>query len=348
MNKVILGNHGSDSHAINPEMSLRFLIPPEFMAYDLSRPPGRVNRGGGMGVKYARVEKAGGDDFDCKRISTVDEVEANDIVFCDWLWFCAGGIGTTMQSQAKQFVELSNPKIIYGSELAVLGYPRTIIRRLVESADLITYNTQYQRDLYKVIDIHNARFLCDPIPESLFKPASQKERRIVCVGQISQAKRSEAVVEIFEHLSGSDVQRVYVGGNIVWGESHQDKKSSELHFRIAELADTFVENATELEMAQIVNRCAFYGHVSKHDVASSGMQENGLAGNVIFGLTHPVLKERTSYRFRDPKSLAEAVSAYPFESEQHQQDIDAMLAVAKDWSYAAWRQQLAYILRIIL
>ncbi len=347
MNKVSLGNYRFDSHAINPAISLKFLVPPEFVGYDLSRPPSRTNRGGGVGVKYARVEQAGGDDFDCKRISTVDEVEADDVVFADWLWFCTG-IDTTMIEQAKRFIELPNPKVLYGSELAVLGYPRTIIRQLVESADLITYNTEYQRDLYKVIDIHNARFLCDPIPESLFKPASAKERRLVCVGQISQAKRSEAVVEIFEHLASSEVERVYVGGGMAWGDNHQDKKNSELHFRIADVADEFVENATELEMAQIVNRSAYYGHVSIHDVASSGMQENGAAGNVIFGLTHPVLKERTSYRFSDPKSLAEAVLTYPFESDRHQQDIDAMLAIAKDWSYSAWREQMELILRIML
>ena len=57
------------------------------------------------------------------------------------------------------------------------GWPRNILGRLIESADLITHNTEYQRHLYQIIGIYNSRFLCDPIPESIFFPDKRNSKR---------------------------------------------------------------------------------------------------------------------------------------------------------------------------
>ena len=327
--------------------SLKFLLPVQFMDYDLSRPPGPNNPGSGVGVKYARVEEACGDEYHCKRISDTSEVEPEDIVFADWLWFCATP-GRSMIDQVKALIELTNLKVIYGSELCVLTSPHKIIQRLIENVDLVTHNTEYQRKLYRVINIFNSRFLSDPVPESLFYPHSMdKKRRLVCVGQISEAKRSGMVLEIFKKLQDSGVERFYIGGCMAWGSGFS-KKDAELHNQIKEASDSFIENATQQELVEIVNESAFYGHVSYHDVASSSCQENMSAGNIIFGLTHPMLRERTSYRFDTPSSLAQAIADYPFQTQTHLKDIVKTTNAAKKWSYAAWREQISAILRLIV
>jgi len=329
------------------KLSLKFLLPAKFVNYDLLKPPGPNNIGGGVGVKYARIEEAGGEEYRCTRIAETGAVEADDIVFADWLWFCATD-GKSMSDQAKAFIELQNPKCIYGSELCVLTWPQKLIQRLIENADLITYNTEYQRELYRVIGIHNSRFLCDPVPESLFFPSLHKmQRRLVCVGQISEAKRSIAVLKIFEKLRDSGVERFYIGGSMAWGNKYSYKKDAQLHNQIKAVSDSFIENATQGEMAEIINESAFYVHVSYHDVASSSNQENMSAGNITFGLTHPVLRERTPYRFDKPASLAQAVADYPFQTKKHQQDITKVVETANQWSYTAWREQISAILRLI-
>ena len=329
------------------KIGLKFLLPAEFVDYDLLKPPGPNNIGGGVGVKYARIEEAGGEDYRCTRISDTGAVEEDDIVFADWLWFCATD-GKSISDQVKAFIELKNPKCVYGSELCVLTWPQNVLQRLIESANLITHNTEYQRRLYHVIGIYNSRFLCDPIPKPLFPPSlHKKHRRLMCVGQISEAKRSNAVVEIFERLEGSEVERAYIGGCMAWGSAYPHKKSAQLHNQIKSVSDVFVENATQGEMAAIIAESAFYAHVSYHDVASSSCQENMSVGNITFGLTHPVLRERTPYRFETPSSLAEAVMGYPFQSEAHQADMEKTVAVAAQWSYAAWQEQIAAILRLI-
>lgn len=155
------------------------------------------------------------------------------------------------------------------------------------------------------------------------------------------------MLEIFSKLEGSGVERYYIGGVYVWGNNSQDRDSGELHNSIKNVAYIFVENATQDEMAAIINESAFYAHVSYHDVSSCSFQENMMAGNIPFGLTHPVVRERTHYRFNEPDQLAEAIASYPFESETHVQDLNNTVEIAKQWSYAAWREQMAAILRLV-
>ena len=101
-------------------LNFKFLIPSVFTNYDLSKPIGPANFGSGMGVTYARIEQFSPDDFNCHRASEIEEIESDDIIFADWLWFCSSP-GRSISDQAKRFIELPNPKVIYGSELCVLG-----------------------------------------------------------------------------------------------------------------------------------------------------------------------------------------------------------------------------------
>ena len=110
-----------------PQYSIKFLVPSKIATYDLSRPPGLRNRGGGMGVKYARVEEASRIHF-CQRITSVDEIEPHDIVFADWLWFVASD---DKVDAVKSFIELPNVKGIYGSELSILNCQSKLVKQLI-------------------------------------------------------------------------------------------------------------------------------------------------------------------------------------------------------------------------
>lgn len=325
------------------KQTLDFLVPSPFVKYDLSRPPGFRNLGSGVGVKYARVEQAGGDNYTCRRISDVSEIEST-IIFADWLWFV---VEADPIDQVKSFLALDNKlKIIYGSELCVLGWSLNLLHRLLEGVDLVTYNTHYQRKLYRTRGIYNSRFLCDPIPEQTFFPIDEKERRLVCVGQISEAKRSDAVLKIFSELQGN-VETAYIGGNFVWGANH-NKADGDLHQSIQGIADIFIENATELEVAKIVNSSSFFAHTAMMDTCSCSQQENSTAGNITFALTHPTMRERTPYCFDTVDELVEVLLEYPeLGSECHTKDVSEALATSESWSYAAWRNQVAQLLKMI-
>ena len=330
----------------HPVIELDFLVPRRFAAYDLSRPPGYRNLGSGVGVKYARVEEAGGKQYHCRRTFDISEIKS-DIIFADWLWFC---LDADRVEQIKSFLACeASIKIIYGSELCMLNFPLNELNRLLDPDEniIITHNTAYQRKLYKCRNIYDSRHLCDPIPGHCFFPEAPKQRRLVCMGQINEAKRSDLVLQIFQELKG-EVETMYIGGNLVWGKN-KNRTDAELHLEIQETADIFIENATQAEVAEKVNESAFFAHVAAMDCSSTCQQENATAGNITFALTHPTMKERTPYCFDNVDGLINAIKEYPeLGSEKHRDDMNAALETSQMWTYEAWRSQIANILRIVL
>lgn len=336
-NNPILSEHTN-------KQTLDFLLPERFADYDLAKPPGFNNRGGGVGTKYARVEEAGGDDYECRRIHDLDQIES-DIVFADWLWFCVGE-EIQLKEQVKSFAALDKMKVLYGSELSVLRWPRQTLERLLDSVHVVTHNTDYQKSLYRIVGIYNSLFLCDPIP-SRFRP-DQKARRLVCMGQIEESKRSAAVLDIFQRLSETEIECIYLGGPTLWGSPNYARKANDLASAIEDIADMYILNATEAEVAKVLAVSAFHAHVAYLDVASCSQQENAAAGVVTFSLTHPTMKNRTKYRYNSIDALVDAISSYPdLNTETHETDMREALDLAEMWSYEAWRGQISGITRML-
>ena len=329
-------------------MNIRFLVPEPYHNYDLSRPPGTSNLGSGIGVKYARVEEACGVYMKtpAKRIWRTEDAEGADIVFADWLWFCVGRVDRDAQIGA--FLKLPMPKAIYGSEMCALGWPRNTVRALVDHVQLVTHCCDYQRRLYRVMEIYHSAYLSDPVPDHIFYPSPKKKCRLVCVGQISEAKRSEKVVELFQRLKGSHVQTVYIGNVRMWGSQHQSKTNNALQEQIAVNADKYIPSASQAETAQIVNESAYFAHVADHDTASESQQENTSAANVTFALTHPLMRERTKYRYETIDAMADEILTYPFGTEEHEEDMIEALTVADRWSYASFGKQMEGVINTLL
>ena len=322
---------------------LRFLIPEPYHNYDLARPPGTTNLGSGIGIKYARVAEA------CdmaKRIYKVEDAADADIVFADWLWFCVGRVDR--EEQVKAFLKLSMPKVIYGSEMCALGWPRNLLRALTNRVELVTHCCDYQRRLYRPMGIYHSAYLSDPVPEHVFCPSPAKRCRLVCMGQISAAKRSEKVVELFQRLKGSHVETVYLGNVRMWGAQHHDKLNNALQEQIAYAADTYISSASQAQTAEIVNESSFFAHVAHHDTASESQQENTSAANVTFALTHPLMRERTNYRYETIEAMADEILTYPFAMDEHEDDMVEALTVADRWSYASFSKQMEGVIKTLL
>ena len=330
------------------KINLKFLVPHNFASLDLLRRPGPDNAGGGLGIKYARIEHAGLPDFNCTRIRTPYDVtlgciSKGDIVFADFMWLVCDQGGTTRTDRAKSFIEIDNSKIIIGSEFCISTLPRSIADQEIESADIITHNCDHLRNLFGTIGIYDSRFLCDPVP-SAFYPSRYKRPRLVCLGNINERKNTKEVVTIFERLKDTDIELVFLGGCSMWGHITANKEYMAIQNQIESLADIFIENATQEEVASICNEATFYAHFSIHDISSYSMQENMTSGNIVFGLRHPILKERPAYRFDTSYELAEAIKNYSLDSEQYKTDLDLTLKASQKWSYNAWRNQISDIL----
>lgn len=307
---------------------------------------GPTNQGGGVALKYARVEEACRPDFKGERIGSIDEIEPDDIVLVDWMWFrmTSEGEKTTPVDRVKSFVELPNLKLIYGSEFCVSTLPGQLINLAAESADIILHNSNHLRNLYQTIGIYNSSFLSDPVPP-IFSPSISKKPRVIAMGQISKAKNTSAAATVFEGLNDTDVERVFIGGRSLWGKDMSDRGSLRAQADIEEVSDIFVENAPQARVAELCNDATYYIHFAYHDVSSFAGQENMSSGNIVFGLGHPILKERTAYRFNSPQEIVESIKNYAIDSEAYQVDLGKTLEIASRWSYNAWRGQMYNILR---
>ena len=325
-----------------PKRILNFLVPEPYVNFDLTRPPGISNPGGGVAIKYARVEEAGGDEYECRRIAHVEDIEG-DIVFAEWQWFSIYGVN--LIDQMKDFLSFDGLKIVYGSECHALGWARALIDKLVEGADAFTHNCEYQRNLYSTMGIYSSRFVCDPISEEKFVPTKRKQKRIVCLGQVGEMKRSRLLVELFGIFRGTSIQTAYLGGAGLWGKpEHARKQGMDTQRALEAVCDLYIESTSEEEVASVVNESSAFAHVAHHDVFSGSQIENALAGNITFALTHPVMRERTPYRYKTVEEMALAIIDYPFGEPQHDEDKEAAVEVGMRHGYGAWRAQIADLL----
>ena len=334
-------------------MAMDCLMPYTLAGYDLMKPPGPGNSGGGVATKYARCASIpGGLNF--RRITTVSEVDT-DIVWADWLWFSPAYLGDeedNKEQRIRDFLSLDVKfKGISATELNVCTWANNHRRMLIngvddlKGVDCITHVNDYQKRMYQYCGIKNSKFLCDPINEYQFYPA-RKENRLVCMGQIGWHKRSRLVANLFKALKGSDIETCYLGGSKMWGNA-KNAEYNQLHDEVEVVADTFVENATEAQCAYYVNTSKYYAHLAWHDVSPISQRENMMSGNVSFALTHPSMQEVTPNTYDTVEEMAEGIITYHSNPDPTRFTTDSLNAhtfAMKTNSYKAWREQMLKIL----
>ena len=310
--------------------------------HDLLRPPGKTNAGGSVPLKYARTAvMAGNHHF--RLITSLAEIES-DILFADWLWFDQAFLDHRAVNPDEQIAMFLDVDVrfrgISGTELSVMTWPDARRRKLVENVDCITHVNEYQRELYKYCGIQDSKRLCDPVPETLFYPA-QKTKRLICMGQIANAKRSDLVYELFKALRDTDIETCYIGSSTTWGAALHEEDIA-LEKAIKSIADVFLGDCTQIDAAYWLNRSTFYAHVGWQDVGSIAQREAAMAGVITFALTHPSMKEVPAYRCETLQELATAVVNYPMEAFEKDSERARNFAMAYN-AYEAWHQQILAI-----
>ena len=325
---------------------LNFLVPKGYSQFNLYKGIGKGNAGGGIAVKYARCVEAAEPYWESQRIESIDAMDG-DILCAEFNSFMVEDWAECVKSFLTAPARI---KILCMSDLSVLKAPKKMVSYLIEGAhgrpgaDFVTHNCKYQQRLLQCVGISNSLPLCDPVPETLFYPAVKK-LRITAIGQIAWYKRSDAVLALFEGLKDSDIETCYIGGADFWGNVPVLDKDKETHERIKEVADEFIENASTLEVASKVNTSTYYGHFSIHDVANQAGQENLLAGNTIFSLTHPINKERPGIQLASVIEMVDVIRAYDKKTMQQSSEKARKFGL-ENYSYGVYQEQLSTILRM--
>ena len=317
------------------------LLPVPMDTYDLSRAPGIENPGGGVGVKYGRVQEALSSQYTVRRVSHLEDVNA-DIVIVDPLWFVCGDI----EERSAEFLCCGFERVLVcGSDANLLQWPERLRAQVVkQEATWRTHNSRYQQGFFRTCGIYDSHFLCDPVPEYIFYPAKKAVRVYAC-GQISWEKRTELLVELFTYLQGSHIETCYIGSASTWGDDDNPKGVSRrfrLQDALEDVTDIFLGNVTQAETAHYSNTSLHHMHVAEYDVSCQNMQEAGMGGAILWGLTHPICSERPVHQFTDIAQCAEAMLASAT-SVAPEADMQVYEYAMKHWSYEAFLKQFRRI-----
>ena len=323
---------------------MRILVPEAVAQFDLRMPVGNRNPGGGMSVKYARVEEALRQRYpDVRRVSTLAEVETESVIV-DALWFL-----DNLASKVDAFLTRKfRFAMLYGSQECLLTWPNKHRVKLLSGIDVITHNCDYQRAMYRACGIHHSQFLCDPVPEHVFYPAP-KVPRIFASGQISIEKNTPALIALFEMLQGSGIETGYLGSATMWGETVSSASVAmryRLQSELEAVTDTFMGNLSQAEVARISNASAYHVHVAHYDCSCQNQQEAAMGGAVLFGLRHPINAERPVMQCHEISELAASIIKVHGIDDGRPLGEEAVHEYAMShWSYAAFLSQFDRILQ---
>ena len=168
-----------------------YLTHPKFLNYNPSVLPSSQGGGGGMGTKTYRVLEALRDVYPrTQGICDASEITA-DTVLIEPLRFTllTEGHGDREYESVEQLIhELQNHesrKILYCSELTLMRMPHDLREQVVGLSDCVTANCKFQANVFKYVNVHTDRILCDPVPDVFLSRLSYRERkpRLVCDGQ---------------------------------------------------------------------------------------------------------------------------------------------------------------------
>ena len=320
---------------------MKLLVPERMVKFDLGLPAGLRNAGGGVGVKWARVEEALRLRYpDISRVSSLDEVEG-DAVIVEPFWF-----GSDYKDSVKAFLERKFQfSMVYGTQEELIRWPASLRNALLENVTCITHNCEYLRKIYQCCGIYHSQVLCDPVPSHIFYP-TQKVQRIFASGQISWEKNTESVIALFRALRGSGIETHFLGSATMWGETGISDDNVALRFRLQSelqsVTDVFHGNLSQAEVAHVANASMHYVHVAHYDVSVQRQQEAALGGAVLWGLKHPINIERPVFSYNTPQECADALVQF---DDVEAQSARVLKYAERYWSYEAFLHQFDIIMK---
>ena len=268
------------------------IYPVGFANHDPNLISGVLNPGGGMPTKTLSVISVLSKRYKLNLIDSFAD-RKNDIIVIEPL------TPRLLDQDLDQWVEdlhaCDAKKILYCSEMEVNRWSPNLLTRILEGVDIVTANTKYQESLIRTLSNGERHpfYLCDPIDESLFRPAKDKKLRVFSAGRVSKDKNTHFLVDVFSKIKktwGELVEVAYFGAANLWG--HETPEDLEIQRNLEQVCDVFRGGMRRNEVASLFGESLIFIAKSKHDVYSSTHAEILSAGCISVGGGHPLYQER--------------------------------------------------------
>ena len=297
---------------------LAYLNLEKYINYDLSRPPGTDNPGGGVATKTQRVLEAAS-EWMITGTEKFSQAEKYHTALIEPLVFCHKE-NMTLEEKVEAYEGLDCIKVLYCTEMAFIRLPKPFRDAIVAASDHITCVNHYHRDVFHKFGVRVDSILCDPVPEEVFSPGETKERVIIAANRIDWKKNMVDLIRSYEQLRAeTDFKLEYIGLDDMWGHERVDPRNSEFIHQLQDLCDTFHGTLSQNDVAKAFGRSAVFFHCAYHDVYSESLWEALHCGCVPFALGyHPLFNRITENRYTDIAELTEKLNdmdADAFEEE---------------------------------
>ena len=313
--------------------------------YNLNRPPIDGVCGGGMNTKAYNFLKA----VDGQLIDDLSETVDHGIALIDPL--AISQITPLSKGESPDriadFERSLMTKILWCEEQEIIRCNYNQRLSLCDKADGVYACNLYLQSILKEYGI-DAGVLYSPVDHTLFKPAKQKKPKIVVSGQVSYAKGTDKIIEMFGLLP-DEIEKVFVGNAKLWGMESR-KTDADLEKELGDVC-THIQGLTHTEMAAQFAEAWGYVTMSKYDVGSFSFLEAGMSGCEVFA--HDLHRQFDEYenviRTADsPKVMATVIESRfaTFDPDIHNTELRKELI--KKHSYQAFRKSLKAIVGNLL
>ena len=323
---------------------LAYLNLEKYLKYDLQKPPGIDNSGGGVATKTQRVLEACA-PWMIKGTHKFSSASKYHVVLVEPLVFCANN-EMSVEDRVEAYEGMDCIKILYCTEMAFVRIPKPLRDKVVEASDYITCVNRYHRDVFHAYDVPIDSILCDPIPDHVFTPGELKDRKIVAANRIDWKKNTQELINAYEIFkTETDFKLEYVGDAKMWGHDEDTPANKDMAHKLEDICDVYHGAISQADVAKVFGSSAVFFHCAFHDVYSEGLWEALHCGCVPMSHGYHVLfNDITEHRYTDMGELIDSLNNMgPDEFEQESERVKNL--ANQVCSYATFQTQISDIFK---
>ena len=336
-----------------------YLTHPKYLAYEPSILPSQQScRGGGMHVKTWCVLDALKDIYPRTRgISDSSEIEA-ETVLIEPLRFALPIMDTDDHNRDYETNEMlleglkahNGRKVLFCTEFSMMRIDPALRAKILKVCDVVTASCNFQRNLFKYININANHILRDPIPPICFGTTDHKTRRpdLIATGNISWQKNSQQIIEVFKALKNI-VHRVYIGSASLWYDTTDDPVQQRLEDEIQKHSDLVIKECNLQQIATRFQESRFGLWVAWHDTTAVAVHQMLASGMLITAANHGLASEIPVWTASGVKKQVQAVTQLVATSDE---TLELQSERVSTWakqnvSYTAFYDQIQQVLKAI-
>lgn len=288
---------------------LQFLTLENYAGYDLEKLPSENPQGGGMSMKWARIEALCNHYFIDYELNTAHDGISDDaglVMDVDYVYHLwrTGGFEAFMD----WLVNRQSRTVLMCTTRMALRMPKNVLVGVVNECSAVGSSCKFVQRLLRYHGVSSQLFV-DPILDSYSENAVgvERENRVIATGQISWFKNTRQVIDVFTALKDSPIRTMYVGGAGFWSNHFVNDSSMSMQHELERICDEYIEEATESEFAKLLYGSRFGLWCAWHDCSAYSLFEMMYAGVIPVCVPHGLADDLDVRTFDSADKMAEAI-----------------------------------------